>query len=504
MLLCGLQGIYALLFIWRSSVVVTRQRYFCLFDDALISMRYARHLAEGHGLVWKIGEHVEGFSNLAWTLVMALLHLPGLGPSHTCLLTQLLGIPMLWCCVWATYRLCNAFRLLPRPALIAIVLCVTYYNLLYFSLMGMETAALCFVVTMALASAVWALRERRGRLAPYVWFMWAVLLHADAVLLTCWTASWMLLRVRQQRWRPVVGLALVSVTLGLQAWWRRVYYGDWMPNTYYLKMTGWPLADRLLAGVDNSAISLLTMAVPLGLSLWALLGRRRRIAAFLIGAFCLSFAFQVYVGGDAWPLNRFLIPTTPALFVAAAAGIRGIVRDMLPRRHGGRLPLGVLAAVCLLAINGIHWDHIVLLAQPQMVGDNAMNVRLWKAIERVADDDACIGVGYAGLLPYFSDRNCVDLLGKCERHVARTTARADSYLPGHNKRDTPYILATYRPDILIHYESAGVRPDYFPVTVDVDGIEQIFLVHHRTSHVHGGRRLRWSDRAEFVTLPLSP
>ena len=27
-----------------------------LFEDAMISMRYARHLAAGHGLVWNIGE----------------------------------------------------------------------------------------------------------------------------------------------------------------------------------------------------------------------------------------------------------------------------------------------------------------------------------------------------------------------------------------------------------------------------------------------------------------
>src|SRR5215472_10857237 len=42
-------------------------------DDAYITFRYARHLAEGYGLgAWNhTGEHVEGYSSLLWTLVLA-------------------------------------------------------------------------------------------------------------------------------------------------------------------------------------------------------------------------------------------------------------------------------------------------------------------------------------------------------------------------------------------------------------------------------------------------
>jgi arabinofuranosyltransferase len=40
-------------------------------DDAFISYRYARNLVEGHGLVFNIGEYVEGYTNLLWTLLVA-------------------------------------------------------------------------------------------------------------------------------------------------------------------------------------------------------------------------------------------------------------------------------------------------------------------------------------------------------------------------------------------------------------------------------------------------
>src|SRR5829696_2352939 len=55
------------------------QRHPSLFDDAMISMSYARTLVSGHGLVWFPGAaRVEGITNLGWTLVMSGVHGIGL------------------------------------------------------------------------------------------------------------------------------------------------------------------------------------------------------------------------------------------------------------------------------------------------------------------------------------------------------------------------------------------------------------------------------------------
>ena len=40
-------------------------------DDAYISYRYARNLADGVGLVWNPGEHVEGYTNFLWVMMLA-------------------------------------------------------------------------------------------------------------------------------------------------------------------------------------------------------------------------------------------------------------------------------------------------------------------------------------------------------------------------------------------------------------------------------------------------
>ena len=68
--------LYAGLFIYRTSFVIDGKRFFCLFDDAMVSMRYAKNLAHGFGLVWNPGgERVEGYTNPLWVLYMSLFHL---------------------------------------------------------------------------------------------------------------------------------------------------------------------------------------------------------------------------------------------------------------------------------------------------------------------------------------------------------------------------------------------------------------------------------------------
>ena len=73
-LLAAAYAAWGLLYIWRTSFVLDGERVFVLWDDAMISLRYAQNLVAGHGLVWNAGERVQGISNLGVTLAMAALH----------------------------------------------------------------------------------------------------------------------------------------------------------------------------------------------------------------------------------------------------------------------------------------------------------------------------------------------------------------------------------------------------------------------------------------------
>src|SRR5690242_18166607 len=51
-----------------TALVVERAS---VFDDAFISFRYVRNLLDGHGLVWNVGERVEGYTNFLWVMLVA-------------------------------------------------------------------------------------------------------------------------------------------------------------------------------------------------------------------------------------------------------------------------------------------------------------------------------------------------------------------------------------------------------------------------------------------------
>jgi hypothetical protein len=75
---------------------------------------------------------------------------------------------------------------------------------------------------------------------------------------------------------------------------------------------------------------------------------------------------------------------------------------------------------------------------------------------------ARVAVVWAGILPYFSERPCVDLLGKNDRRIAYgpdnpiepppfsffASAPVDYCWPGHTKRDFKYSIGELLPDIV--------------------------------------------------------
>ena len=67
-----------------------------------------------------------------------------------------------------------------------------------------------------------------------------VLLAAPALLL------YLVRKPSVTEFTPGLGLACICICAMLGV--RYAYYGAWLPNTYYLKATHWPLSERLARG----------------------------------------------------------------------------------------------------------------------------------------------------------------------------------------------------------------------------------------------------------------
>jgi len=196
----------AVVLVWRSSFpTVEGRRGFCLFDDAMISLRYAANLAHGQGLVWNPGERVEGFTNPLMVFLMTAA-VGAAGTWYAPLVVQLLGIAILL----ATLALVAALvrRDLGRSdgaVLAATAAAAAFYPLAYWSIMGMETGLLTLLLLVAfLADARDPLgQEPRLRKLLVAASALALLTRPDATLFlgVLFAARWM--RDIRRRFPPV-------------------------------------------------------------------------------------------------------------------------------------------------------------------------------------------------------------------------------------------------------------------------------------------------------------
>lgn len=467
-------AVYCSRFIERTSFVIDGQRYYALFDDAMISMQYARNFAEGHGLAWNAGgERVEGYSNPGWVLYMALLHKLGLPGNQTSLPVQISGAVFLGLnivVVWLIARRVLEGELAP---LLAAGLTGFYFHLNNWALQGMEVGLL----TLLLSSAVWlALRAGdAGRFSAWPYALLALGIWVRVDMLVPLVALAVVLawqdpphRTRHLAW----GLGLLAAALALQTGWRYWYYGEWLPNTYALKVVGIPLAERLRRGLDVFGDFVwdsgwLLMVLPLLLLAFWPGPHTLLLFALLAG----QIAYSIYVGGDAWEhkggANRFIalgMPLFFVLFVHALDKLRGVLLQLRPgacAQLAGQAVLAALVLTSLFSFNVIHEmdarDKWMTIKRPIFVPGTERYVNLGLLINEITAPEARIAVATAGNIIYFAERYGIDMLGKNDKVIAHSQPHStggslsnveEIFRPGHNKWDYHHSIVTLQPDIV--------------------------------------------------------
>jgi hypothetical protein len=344
---------FCTVFIARTGFEVDGVTHFSLFDDAMISMRYARNLADGNGLVWNAdGPAVEGYSNLLWTLYMAVLHVLPISSAKLPLLVTLTGVGLLVANLFVVRAI--AARLAPDSRAVpvaAVVLTATFYPLAYWALRGMEVGLLALLVSVSVLLAL-RLRDRADDAAHSRDLWWLAVVFAamvvtrtDALLPCVLVAAFVVFVVpasTRLRVAAVLVGSIVATTAALTIF-RVAYYGDALPNTYYLKLSGISLGTRVSQGFDalrQVAVVQLFAAVALASLAIAALRRTRDLAIVLLAALVLGqCAYSVYAGGDAFETfsfaNRYVTIVAPALFLLGALGIGELVRG--PAQRSARL-----------------------------------------------------------------------------------------------------------------------------------------------------------------------
>jgi len=419
------------------SIVVNGHAYLGLDDDAMISLRYASNLKSHLGLVYNPGERVEGYTNPLWVVLMAVPLWLGVSARVAPYVVMSSNFVLVGATAASMLAILRRLRC-PTWAALAATLAFTFdCNTVYFAASGLETSLLAFLVTASILAML------RGAPLPTFALLAALpLARSDgaltALILTA-TAVW---HFRERR-LGLRGLPLVVALPVAHVVFRRVYYGEWYPNTYFLKMLA--LHDRLTLGTGGYGFRLAWLyGVWIILALCATaLRRERAIAVGSLVAFVALSAYAVFVGGDTFWFVRFVAPTLPLLYMAGARSLGSL------RSASAASPRAVTLTLFALALAATPVQTAFgELGHQSPIGDwvrNSVTTAQWMTANVPAGSSATVYP--AGTIPFYAaDLRFIDVLGKNDRHIAHQP-HYESIVIGHNRFDYDYVYDVKKPDM---------------------------------------------------------
>lgn len=470
-----------------AAFVVHARAWEFLCDDAFISFRYARNLAEQGALVFNPGERVEGYTNFLWVVVLAACHALGVAPPRAApVLTGLGALAGLVAAVLVASVLRRRLGGSSDPRLHALdlvpaALLVSLPEHMVWAHGGLETSWAAALVLGSIAA--WS--SDRPRLAAGLAAA-AALLRPDALLpLAVFGLAWLgvvsapvLVRERRAalarlpRRRLVQAALVLVVPVLVHLLWRRSYYGAWLPNTWFIKAHGALLRDTYGQAYVLAWLHALPLAYTAPL---ALLLRPRHLLLVLPLVAIVAYGWSV--GGDFMAYGRFYAAATglyAALVGWLLADAARLLARIAPARMAATLPvlLGLLVAAASGQRAHARWQAD--MARPsgwldgQWEGVAAMDrfARVGLAVGEWMHDnlppDTLVSVGAAGAVPYGAGLPVIDAYGLVDPGLARLPKlrphAGAGARPGHQIIAPASYIKARDPDLSCHVGFRGERP----------------------------------------------
>lgn len=445
-------------------------------DDAYISYRYARNLADGLGLVWNPGEHVEGYSNFLWVMMLAGLHRAG---ADIVLSGRWLGFALALVAAAGTYLL--ATQLLDGVAgrvagVVAALLLSASGAWAIWVFAGLEAP---LFATLALAAVLLHFQERRRGWLPASGAVWALaaMTRPDGILLFALSGPFkaaegaLRARATEQHRARAWAVEAGRVALWLAAFaavfvpyflWRYQTYGWYFPNTYYAKVGGgidqYERGLNYLVAFSQEYGGWLLLLVPIAIALTPM---RRWAALYALTLVLGWMAYVTYIGGDSLLQYRFFAPLLPMFYVLIAASGAALVQSVRFEREPPLVARQAALAVAVLALAAFTMrasnDPGAVDAwhgERQGVEDR---VTIGRWLRDNVPDSTLIAVVPAGAIPYESRLRTIDMLGITDEHIAHRNIDLGLFPAGHEKYDPEYVLDR-EPDIILLTDDLSERP----------------------------------------------
>jgi hypothetical protein len=407
-----------------AALAAARRMWGFTVDDALISVRYARHLAQGVG--WRFdprGPTSDGVTPLPWPLLLA--PMAKAAPLVVLDRARAFGL-VVWLATgawlgWAMGRVSAAPSWARTAALATLALSVPAGA---YAVSGMETPLATGLATGAvlLVRRTWLSCVLAGMTASFRPEMapWACALAVSAAVLN-----------RESVGRAVLAGAIGLVPFGVSVLVRMLVWGRPGPLALLAKP-----GDAGLGLSYAAAASVVTLVPVLVLAPMALRRTPDAVAVVLPGL--VHLCAVVVVGGDWMPFARLCVPVLPGL---AWAGVL-----LSSRAHALATAARSLAALGLGIALSVR-SAAVIESGRQVMEDRRALVTAARPLLAGASRVAALDIGWTGAA---TDADIVDLAGLTDLEIAA--------LPGGHtsKRIDGRFLLSRDPDVALLYAPNGL------------------------------------------------
>jgi hypothetical protein len=462
-------------------------RFDYLSDDAYINFTYAKHLAAGMGLRFNPGDHqpVEAY-NALWTLLMSIPEWFGWNTPFVSKLCTVASGTLLLLYVLFVVRV--RFGASALTTVLTGLFLATLPSFAMWSTSGMEQMPTVLLVFATYERLLGDPERPRGWQAG-VCAALAGAMRPDGVplaasVIAAGACFWLLTRHKALLGALVRSAAVLSLYLVAHTAFRKLYHGDWVPNTVRVK--GQLDATTLERGWDYFVTLMLSypgLLVVLAAGVWTLrLGwHKRGLQMVLLLAAYLGYC--VLVGGDFMPMGRFLLVSLP--FIAL------VLARVLCTWRSSPASLALTATAIALTLPAAFDRHVVPLgvresfnfrwAQPYVSEYQAWaiqrdNTERWiregKALARFTRPGESLIRGPIGAVGYHTELYLHDLFGLTDRDVLRREPSKRRLTAGHTRLvDADWFLPR-KPD-LRHMQLLRVVDDPRNLlTIDSPALEQ--------------------------------
>ncbi|MCL4534597.1 MAG: hypothetical protein M1370_05490 [Bacteroidetes bacterium] len=425
-------------------------------EDAYITLRYAKHIAAGHGFVFTPGEHVLGTTTPLFALLLGGLARAGIDP-----IAAAVGISILCDMIAVTVLSLVAARYLPRLGVFFAALSYALLSpLVSYAVSGMETSLYTLLVLSTVLLYVQGRMRATGLLCALL-----VLTRPDGAILAAVLALHMLLR------RPA-GAAKAAIVFGLALvpWlaFATAYFGSPVPQSMVAKAQYLPPDPffsarnlmRYFGDTDNRWFLPLSFVFVLGT---IRLKWDRAPALLMAWAASYSLAFMIsnkFYFPD-WPFEWYFVPLLAPFALGIGAGLERMVSALTreaslisPARAVRWLRPAIAGSAAIVFLFGygavLQYQHSELA---RVVGGREDKYRqLAQRIDEMGIQDETVAAIEIGAFSYYYPGPILDLCGLVTPHVSGTDPTGRAYSLSPLPENAASVLYAVRPPWIMSYE----------------------------------------------------